>query len=106
MSSLRRQHFSEISKTYSLELQLLRDVDTRWSSTLYMIERALILDKVRDLVIIKSQCNLFFCQPLDAISYSQEFGDLHSYQLSDLQWEALAIVREILLVSYYFSSRL
>jgi hypothetical protein len=28
------------------DLQLLRDVDTRWSSALLMIERALILEEV------------------------------------------------------------
>lgn len=46
VSSLRRQHFSDISKQHGIDLQLLRDVDIRWSSTLYMIERALHLEKV------------------------------------------------------------
>jgi hypothetical protein len=46
-SSLRRQYFNEIVKTmHQKELQLLRDVDTRWSSTLLMIERALELEAV------------------------------------------------------------
>lgn len=44
-SSLRRQYFNEIVKTmHQKELQLLCDVDTRWSSTLLMIERALELE--------------------------------------------------------------
>jgi hypothetical protein len=29
------------------DLQLLRDVDTRWSSTLLMIERAILLREVK-----------------------------------------------------------
>ena len=51
MSSLRRQSFADIQKTVYPdypELQLLRDVDTRWSSTYLMIERALELRTVRD----------------------------------------------------------
>ncbi|KAJ7772193.1 hypothetical protein B0H16DRAFT_1512590 [Mycena metata] len=43
-SSLRRQFFSEILKALKLkDLELLRDVVTRWSSTLLMIERGLLL---------------------------------------------------------------
>ena len=46
-SSIRRQQFSQIVKTFTgKDLQLLRDVDTRWSSALLMIERALILEEV------------------------------------------------------------
>ena len=46
-SSIRRQQFSQIVKTFmGKDLQLLRDVDTRWSSALLMIERALILEEV------------------------------------------------------------
>jgi len=37
------------------ELQLLRDVDTRWSSAMLMIERALILEEV---------CHVFLLQEL------------------------------------------
>ncbi|KAJ6597322.1 hypothetical protein B0H10DRAFT_2196991 [Mycena sp. CBHHK59/15] len=43
-SSLRRQYFSDILKALQQkDLQLLRDVDTRWSSTLLMIDRAVLL---------------------------------------------------------------
>jgi len=46
-SSLRRQYFNEIVKTmHQKELQLLRDIDTHWSSTLLMIEHALELEAV------------------------------------------------------------
>jgi hypothetical protein len=47
-SSLRRQYFSSVvMQLQQRNLQLIRDVDTRWSSTLLMIERALILRIVR-----------------------------------------------------------
>ncbi|KJA23885.1 hypothetical protein HYPSUDRAFT_137215, partial [Hypholoma sublateritium FD-334 SS-4] len=88
-SSLRRQHFANIAKTHDFELQLLRDVDTRWSATLYMIERALILEK-----------------PLSVISASNEYGDLKKYELSDAQWNALTYTREILLVPDAFQQKL
>ena len=46
-SSLRRQYFAEVVTTLKqANLQLLRDVDTRWSSTLLMFERALMLREV------------------------------------------------------------
>ncbi|KAJ7904012.1 hypothetical protein B0H13DRAFT_2025471, partial [Mycena leptocephala] len=48
-SSLRRQYFSEILKALQQkDLQLLRDVDTRWSSTLLMIDRAILLHEAID----------------------------------------------------------
>jgi len=47
-SSLRRQYFSEIVQALEKrDLQLLRDVDTRWSSTLLMLERFELLRAVR-----------------------------------------------------------
>ena len=46
-SSIRRQKFLQIVKTFmGKDLQLLRDVDTQWSSALLMIECALILEGV------------------------------------------------------------
>ncbi|KAJ7794507.1 hypothetical protein B0H13DRAFT_1675373, partial [Mycena leptocephala] len=52
-SSLRRQYFSEVLKALQQkDLQLLRDVDTRWSSTLLMIDRAILLREV----ILPSLC--------------------------------------------------
>src|SRR5271170_4644640 len=50
-SSLCRQHFSAILKDLGQkDLQLLRDVRTRWSSTLFMIERAIGLRDVSTIV--------------------------------------------------------
>ncbi len=43
-SYLRRKSFSQIFKT--TPLQLLRDVETRWSSTYLMIKRAMEVKKV------------------------------------------------------------
>lgn len=41
-SSVRRQCFADLTtKQFGVDVQLLRDVDTRWSSTCLMIERAL-----------------------------------------------------------------
>jgi hypothetical protein len=47
-SSIRRELFSIIVMALrdSVDLQLLRDVDTRWSSVLLMIEQALELREV------------------------------------------------------------
>ena len=51
-SSLHRQYFSEVLRTLRQKgLQLLRDVDTRWSSTLLMVERALLLREVSNIII-------------------------------------------------------
>jgi hypothetical protein len=44
---MKKSQFAEIAKqTCESELQLLRDVVTRWSSTLLMIERVLLLKEV------------------------------------------------------------
>ena len=46
-SSLCQQFFSDCVKALEIkDLQLLRDVDTRWSSTLLMVERAIFLREV------------------------------------------------------------
>ncbi|KAG1876015.1 hypothetical protein C8R48DRAFT_591897, partial [Suillus tomentosus] len=48
-SGLRRQCFSEIVKvTKQTDLQLLRDIDICWSSTLLMIEHAILLHAALD----------------------------------------------------------
>ncbi|KAJ7253087.1 hypothetical protein B0H12DRAFT_1017709, partial [Mycena haematopus] len=87
-SSLRRQYFSEVLKTLQMkDLQLLRDVDMRWSSTLIMIDRAILLREV-----IHS-----FLQP--SRSYSL-------YHLNDKEWEALASFKRILAVPHAFQQLL
>ncbi|KIJ97832.1 hypothetical protein K443DRAFT_104953, partial [Laccaria amethystina LaAM-08-1] len=90
-SSIRRQQFSQIVKTFmGKDLQLLHDVDTRWSSALLMIERALVLE----------QC-------IESFLSVPEFQDLRDkYHLSDDEWNALSVTREILLVPFAFQQRL
>ncbi|KAF8989116.1 hypothetical protein BDQ17DRAFT_1214062, partial [Cyathus striatus] len=65
------------------------DVDTRWSSTLLMIERAILLQEA----ITK-----FTLQP--------DFEILKNYQLNDTEWRALGIFKDILLVPHAFQQEL
>ncbi|KAJ7660136.1 ribonuclease H-like domain-containing protein [Mycena polygramma] len=89
-SSLRRQYFSEVLKAMQeKDLQLLRDVDTRWSSTLLMIDRAILLRGA-----------------IDKFLSDDQFRDLHKYKLSDEEWEALEAFKRILSVPHAFQQRL
>lgn len=46
-SSLRRQYFTSILNALKQkDLQLLQDIDVRWSSTLLMVEHAIVLREV------------------------------------------------------------
>ncbi|KAK7040966.1 hypothetical protein R3P38DRAFT_2768385 [Favolaschia claudopus] len=79
-SSLRRQYFSEVLKALQKkDLQLLRDVDTRWSSTLIMIDRAVLLREAIDQFLSETD--------------SQE---LKKCKLSKKEWEALEAFQRIL----------
>ncbi|THH19265.1 hypothetical protein EUX98_g8810 [Antrodiella citrinella] len=85
-SSLRRQYFETIQRRLNPDSpprQLLRDVDTRWSSTFYMIDRALDL---REAILV-------FCA---------EDREVRKYELSNIEWKALETFRGILqqLLSY------
>ncbi|KAK6981437.1 hypothetical protein R3P38DRAFT_3463793 [Favolaschia claudopus] len=87
-SSLRRQYFSEVLKALHMkDLQLLRDVDTRWSSTLIMIDRAVLLQEAIDKFLTETQ-------------------DLKKYKLSKPEWEALKAFQRILSVPHAFQQRL
>ncbi|KAF7328296.1 Dimer-Tnp-hAT domain-containing protein [Mycena sanguinolenta] len=89
-SSLRRQYFSEVLKALQKkDLQLLRDVDTRWSSTLIMIDRAILLREA-----------------IDRFLSDVQFKDLHKYKLNDKEWEALEVFRRILAVPHAFQQLL
>ncbi|KAJ6586163.1 ribonuclease H-like domain-containing protein, partial [Mycena capillaripes] len=89
-SSLRRQYFSEVLRALQMkDLQLLRDVDTRWSSTLIMIDRAILLREAIDKFLSDTQ-----------------FQDLKKYKLSDKEWEALEAFKRILAVPHAFQQRL
>ncbi|KAG2039799.1 hypothetical protein BDR03DRAFT_1008794 [Suillus americanus] len=79
-SGLRQQCFSEIVKvTKQTDLQLLHDIDICWSSTLLMIEHAILLHVA---------INRF----LD----SHDFPELKKYKLNDVEWQALDVFKDIL----------
>ncbi|KAF8809261.1 hypothetical protein BYT27DRAFT_7222516 [Phlegmacium glaucopus] len=61
------------------DYQLLRDVPTRWSSTLLMISRALKLKEA-----------------IDDITSDNEFKDLHKFKLTEDDWGLLKDYQEIL----------
>ncbi|KAJ7104872.1 hypothetical protein C8R44DRAFT_746134 [Mycena epipterygia] len=89
-SSLRRQYFSDILKALQKkDLQLLRDVDTRWSSTLLMIDRAILLR-----------------QAIDKFLSDAQFRDLHKYKLGENDWDALKAFQRILVVPHAFQQKL
>ncbi|KAJ7021762.1 hypothetical protein B0H16DRAFT_1330400, partial [Mycena metata] len=89
-SSLRRQYFSEVLKALQQkDLQLLRDVDTRWSSTLIMIDRAILLREA-----------------IDKFLTNDQFRDLHKYRLGEDEWDALEAFKRILSVPHAFQQRL
>ncbi|KAF8142566.1 hypothetical protein K438DRAFT_1635177, partial [Mycena galopus ATCC 62051] len=91
-SSLRRQYFSEVLKALKQkDLQLLRSErsDTRWSSTLLMIERAVLLREA-----------------IDELLSDDQFGDLQKYKLGNEEWNALEAFQRILAVPHAFQQRL
>ncbi|KAG1741415.1 ribonuclease H-like domain-containing protein [Suillus paluster] len=89
-SSIRRQYFSAILKALEKkDLQLLRDIDIRWSSTLLMVERAITLQEA-----------------IRKFLSSNEFPELRKYNLSDSEWDALEVFQKILVVPHAFQQRL
>ncbi|KAJ7928385.1 hypothetical protein B0H13DRAFT_2311666 [Mycena leptocephala] len=79
-SSLRRQFFSDVLKSLQLkDLELLRDVITRWSSTLLMIDRG-----------------LFLRLAVDSFLSSNQFEELRKFKLGDEEWGALEVFKKIL----------
>ncbi|KAJ7161812.1 ribonuclease H-like domain-containing protein, partial [Mycena crocata] len=89
-SSLRRQFFSDILKTLKLkDLELLQDVITRWSSTLLMIDRGILLQSA-----------------VDQFLSSNQFEELRKYKLGPHEWEALKAFKKILDVPHAFQQKL
>ncbi|KAK7041157.1 HAT family dimerization domain-containing protein [Favolaschia claudopus] len=89
-SSLRRQFLSEIIATLGLKnLELLRDVITRWSSTLLMIDRSLVLRPA-----------------IDHFLESNEFEEVSLYHFGDEEWQALEVFKKILDVPHAFQQKL
>ncbi|KAJ7064003.1 hypothetical protein C8F01DRAFT_958642, partial [Mycena amicta] len=94
-SSLRRQQFLEIIRSLSQdELQLLRDVDTRWSAVLLMIDRALLLH---------AACFCTEFDPIDKFLLKYGFED---YRLSTQEWKALERFKDVLAIPHAFQQRL
>ncbi|KAF6743936.1 ribonuclease H-like domain-containing protein, partial [Ephemerocybe angulata] len=85
-SSLHRQRFHDLQKAFREPLELLRDVDTRWSSTLLMIER--------------------FLQLKDYIIKMLKDRDLEKYVLQDHEWAVLEAYVKILRVPHAFQQKL
>ncbi|KAI0288773.1 hypothetical protein BC826DRAFT_894547, partial [Russula brevipes] len=85
-SSLRRQHLASIQELLDQKgLQLLRDVDTRWSSTFLMIERFLLLREATEKFL-----------------EDEEFTDLQRFALTESDWATLEMFRSILEIPHAF----
>ncbi|KAL4262028.1 Zinc finger BED domain-containing [Pleurotus pulmonarius] len=90
VSSLRREFFSQVVMSLrDKNLQLLRDVDTRWSSTLLMIDRAILLRAA-----------------IDKFINSNEFPELKKYWLTPSEWDSLEVYKSILAVPHAFQQKL
>ncbi|KAF5336456.1 hypothetical protein D9611_006667 [Ephemerocybe angulata] len=86
-SSLRRQRFQDLQRAAGRDpLELLRDVETRWSSTLLMIERLLEL-KPYVIQMLRER-------------------DLEKYAIHEHEWEVLPIYKRILRVPHSFQQAL
>ncbi|KAK0430452.1 hypothetical protein EV421DRAFT_282334 [Armillaria borealis] len=70
-------------------LQLILDVDIRWSSTDIMIERAIQL-----------------WEGIEVFLSKRDFADLRRHQLSDEEWKALDIIHQILAIPHAFQQKL
>ncbi|THU82844.1 hypothetical protein K435DRAFT_690762 [Dendrothele bispora CBS 962.96] len=89
-SSLRRQFFAEILETLKEKnLQLLRDVVTRWSSTFLMIERATLLRNA-----------------IDHFLSSNKFPELRHLCLENADWDLITMYKKILEVPHAFQQKL
>ena len=103
-SNLKKQWFSEyVMKTFKYDYQLLRDVITRWSSTLLMISRVLKLRKVSICWYIS--CILIVLQAIKDITNDADFQDLEKFFITESDWKLLENYQEILQVHRWFSSR-
>ncbi|KAK0433854.1 ribonuclease H-like domain-containing protein [Armillaria borealis] len=89
-SSLRRHGFASVLKMLDKKvLQLVLDVDIRWSSTDIMIEWAIELREGIELFLDK-----------------RDFTDLRKHKLSKDEWKALEIIHQILAVPHAFQQKL
>lgn len=98
-SSLRRQYFSEVLKALEQDnLQMIRDMDVRWSSTLLMVERALLLRAVSQTLKLSYMSPSLYSQAIEKFLASRDMRELQKYQLSVHEWNALEVFQKILAV--------
>jgi len=95
---MKKDRFADsVKDLYDKELQLIRDVVTRWSSTLLIIQHVLDLKEVR----INLKYLIFITDVVQAVieitSPENELA-LDKYELTDDEWELLESYKEILQV--------
>ncbi len=79
-------------------LQLVLDIDIRWSSTDIMIEWAIELRKVTYILFYPIIHILICYQGIELFLNKQDFADLHKHKISEDKWKALEIIHQILAV--------
>ncbi|KAN0111515.1 Ribonuclease H-like domain containing protein [Russula decolorans] len=84
-----RDPISNVRTLVRMDLQLLCDVNTKWSSTLRMIEHALILREA-----------------IDKFLKINDFKELHKFQLKMAEWNTLDAFKSILQISHAFQQKL
>lgn len=119
-SGLRRDQFDDLVKTGNEkgwfqdaagtvvvipEVQLLRDVPTRWDATLYMLNRLRVLRPVSDHFFLISCQRRFSCirSDLQPIDHFLAVHKLTSFQISSDEWDVLKDCEMILEVSVHSS---
>ena len=83
--------------TFDQDYRLLRDVATRWSSTLLMISQVLKLKEV-NFIHVTYIYMLNSTQAIDEITVDRDFKDLHKFKFSSSDWAVLEDYEEILRV--------
>ncbi|KAG1896125.1 uncharacterized protein F5891DRAFT_959093, partial [Suillus fuscotomentosus] len=90
MSAIERDPIATVRTiVHQTDLQLLCDIDIRWSSTLLMIECAILLHAA-----------------IDRFLDSHDFPELKKYKLNDVEWQALDVFKDILSVPHAFQQKL
>ncbi|KAF9066032.1 hypothetical protein BDP27DRAFT_1228137, partial [Rhodocollybia butyracea] len=89
-SGVRRDAFQQlVAAKFSRPLQLLRDVNVRWSSTQLMLKRGLEMREV-----------------MDSFLKDPAYGDLSQYVLNEQEWLALKQLSRVLEIPHSFQQLL
>jgi len=97
------------------ELQLLRDMDVRWSSTFFMIECAikcqpvcifyqLCTSKIGPYMMYSTEISFTF-QVIYKFLQQKDFEELRKHELTEYDWEALYAFLDILSVRTIFANK-